>query len=213
MLSVSQKCCVTSLLTHIVQELLIHCGPQGTLLWITSLPSPAGKGTLRVFSAWKCPGISFVWLVESLWVSGGVREGGKLVELTSSGRAARPGRSEQSMGITLLPPFSEGQLYRKSALCAFSCALSRRNPKEGSASGHCCHGGSLPGDEGVSGVAASRVLLGYFLQTASVVSLRAEVAKVEGKWIYCPDGPCAAGNRSVTGLPWCFDSSVKLMHS
>lgn len=43
----------------------------------------------------------------------------------------------------------------------------------------------------------------------SAVSLRAEVAKVEGKWIYCPHGPRAAHHRSVAGLPWGFDWSVQ----
>lgn len=110
---------------------------------------------------------------------------------------------------------SEGQLYRRSALCAFSCALSRRNPREGSACGQCCHGGSLPGTaqdrvgEGGLALQPPESFWGISSHSLSDVSLRAEVAKVEGKWIYCPHGPRAAHHRSVAGLPWGFDWSVQ----
>lgn len=182
--TVSHKSCVTSLLPHIVQELLllVDCASHGTLLWITSVLITCWKGGCEgVVWLEMCPGISwvrFVWLM-AVTLSGRRHEGGKLVELATQWMSSWSWKVRTIHGNCPPASFLFRSLYRKSALCTFSCAFSKRNPKEGSASGQCCSGGSLSrtpwqhrtGGWGVLRVTASRILLGYFLQTTSVMCL------------------------------------------
>lgn len=207
---VSHKCCVTSLLLCAVGSCccLFTVLPMEACCESHLFPSPARRGALRVFSAWKCVLGSAESEVlsahRSYWAARGWgREAAELAILKGHNNPWQL----SSCFLSLKVSWTESEPSVLSAVL-----FPREIPKEvqllGSDAvespclGHL--GSTGQGGWVMPGLAASRVLLGYFLHTTSLMCLRGlrwqrwketgfivlvgHVAAGTGLWQSCLDG-------------------------